>query len=340
MKAVVLADVETIEVQDIAEPRHAPDEVLIRVGAGGICGSDMHAFHGRHPFRKPPVTMGHEAAGEVVAVGRDVTRVAVGDRVAIEPQIACMRCSLCLRGLSNLCQTVRRPGLGWEGTFAELMTAPERVVYRLARDTPFEVGALVEPAAVAMRAFRRGDVRMGDRVAVLGAGPIGGMIAHVAQRARAGALLVTDIKDFNLTFMHDLGIPDAVDPRQVDVFERCTEMTSGEGFDVVFVCPGKRDVVAEAARAVSAGGTLLLFTMAPPGEKWNADLFDLYFREVTVRPSYSCGPDDTSEALGRIARREVRVADLVSHRFPVGDSVEAFARARALEGSMKVAITF
>ena len=112
------------------------------------------------------------------------------------------------------------------------------------------------------------------------------------------------------------------------------------GFDVVFVCPGKRDVVAEAARAVAAGGTLLLFTMAPPGETWNADLFDLYFREVTVLPSYSCGPDDTSEALARIARREVPVADLVSHRFPVGDSVEAFARARSLEGSMKVAITF
>ena len=112
------------------------------------------------------------------------------------------------------------------------------------------------------------------------------------------------------------------------------------GFDVVFVCPRKSEAVAEAARAEAAGGTLLLFTMAPPGETWNADLFDLYFREVTVMPSYSCGPDDTSEALERIARREVRVADLVSHRFPVGDSVEAFARARALEGSMKVAITF
>ncbi len=112
------------------------------------------------------------------------------------------------------------------------------------------------------------------------------------------------------------------------------------GFDVVFVGPGKREVVEDAFEAVAPGGTLLLFTMAPPGETWSAGLFDLYFREISVIPSYSCGPDDTAEALDRIARREVRVADLISHRFPVSRAADAFDRARAPEGAMKVAITF
>ena len=337
MKAVVLADVETIEVQDIAEPRHAPDEVLIRVGAGGICGSDMHAFHGRHPFRKPPVTMGHEAAGEVVAVGRDVTRVAVGDRVAIEPQIACMRCSLCLRGLSNLCQTVRRPGLGWEGTFAELMTAPERVVYRLAPDTPFEVGALVEPAAVAMRAFRRGNVRMGDRVAVLGAGPIGGMIAHIAQRARAGALLVTDIKDFNLTFMHALGIPDAVDPRHVDVFERCTEMTSGEGFDVVFVTSPNDDGITDAIALARPGGRVV--QVAIYGRPVPVDATQAVLREVELRATLTYSPDDFALTTAMIRDGLLDAEAFITQRYPMWNADTAFGDIAGGMNHVKVMLT-
>jgi L-iditol 2-dehydrogenase len=335
MKAVVLADVGKIEVRNIEEPAcHERDDVLIRVGAGGICGSDMHAFHGRHPFRKPPVTMGHEAAGEVVAVGRDVTRVKVGDRVAVEPQIACMRCSLCLRGLSNLCQDVRRPGLGWEGTFAELMTAPERVVYRLGPDTPFEVGALVEPAAVSLRAFRRGEVRMGDRVAVLGAGPIG---AHIAQRARVGALLVTDIKDFNLAFMHRIGIADAVDPRRVDMLEQGRAMTEGEGFDVVFVTSPNDDGITDAIGLARPGGRVV--QVAIYGRPVPVDATQAVLREVELRATLTYSPDDFRLTTAMIRDGQLDAQAFITQRYPMWDADSAFEDIAGGMNHVKVMLT-
>jgi L-iditol 2-dehydrogenase len=337
MRAVVLASVEQIEVQDVDEPDYGRDEVLIRIGAGGICGSDMHAYRGHHPFRKPPVIMGHEAAGEVVAVGQDVTRVAVGDRVAVEPQIACQRCSLCLRGLSNLCQDVRRPGLGWGGTLAELMSAPERVVYRLNRDTPFELGALVEPAAVAMRAFRRGDARVGDRVAVLGAGPIGGLIAHIAQRARAGALLVTDIKEFNRSFMHRIGIADAVDPREVDAFRCRDEMTDGEGFDVVFVTSPNPEGITDAINLARPGGRIV--QVAIYGRPLPIDATQAVLREVEIRATLTYSPDDFRLTTEMIRDGHLDAHSFITHRYSIWDAPAAFSDIAGGMDHVKVMLT-
>jgi L-iditol 2-dehydrogenase len=134
------------------------------------------------------------------------------------------------------------------------------------------------------------------------------------------------------------GAADVVDVTREGIAAGARRLSGGSGFDFVFVGPGKSEVVREAFEATAAGGTLLLFTMAPPGEAWDVALQDLYFREVTVVPSYSCGPDDTRESLDAIASRRVRVGDLVSHRFPIADAADAFARARQPEGAMKVVL--
>jgi 2-desacetyl-2-hydroxyethyl bacteriochlorophyllide A dehydrogenase len=323
MRAVVLTDVETIEVQDIEAPDHGPDEVLIRVGAGGICGSDIHAYRGHHPFRRPPVVMGHEAAGEVVAVGSGVTDLQPGDRVAVEPQIACMSCSLCLAGLTNLCQRARRPGFGWGGTFAEYMMAPRRVVYRLGPDTPFELGALVEPAAVAMRAFRRGDVRLGDRVAVLGAGPIGGLIAHISQRAHPGALMVSDVKPFNLRFVASLGIEDAVNAGEDDVVEAGRELTGGDGFDVVFVTSPNDSGLVDAVQLARPGGRIV--QVAIYGRQIPFDATQAVLREVEVRGSLTYSPDDFRLTTQMISDGSLDAAAFITHRYPLDDAAAAFS---------------
>ncbi len=337
MRAVVLSDVERVEVHDIPEPEFGADEVLIRVGAGGICGSDMHAYYGHHPFRKPPVVLGHEAAGEVVAVGTDVTRVAVGDRVAVEPQIACLKCPVCLRGFTNLCQDVRRPGLGWGGTFAELMMAPERVVYPLNPDTPFELGALVEPAAVAMRAFRRGGVRAGDRVAVLGAGPIGGLIAHIAERARAGVLMVTDIKAFNLDFMRQLGIEHAVDPSATDVAAVRDQLTGREGFDVVFNTSPHANGLTDAIALARPGGRIV--QVAIYGAPVPIDATQAVLREVEVRASLTYSPDDFRLTTEMIRRGVLDAQAFITQRYSIWDAGAAFADIAGGMSHVKVMLT-
>ncbi len=338
MRAVVLTAVETIEVHDIEEPRFGDDEVLIRVGAGGICGSDLHAYRGHHPFRVPPVVMGHEAAGEVVAVGSAVTRCAVGDRVAIEPQIACGRCASCLRGESNLCQDVRRPGLRWGGTFAELMTAPDRVVYRLAPETPFEIGALVEPAAVAMRAFRRGEMRLGDRVAVLGAGPIGGLIAHIAERARPSLLMVSDVKPFNLRFVTEtLRIEHAIDAGRCDVVDAGRLLTDDDGFDIVFVTAPHERALLDAVELARPGGRVV--QVAIYGQPIPFDATRAVLREVEVRASLTYAPDDFRLTTEMIVNGTLDAASFITHRYPLEDADRAFADIAAGMDHVKVVLT-
>ena len=323
MRAVVLTEVETIEVQDVQVPSHGPDEVLIRVGAGGICGSDMHAYRGHHPFRRPPVVLGHEVAGEVLEIGAQVTGFRPGDRVAVEPQIACMSCTLCLRGLTNLCQAARRPGLGWGGTFAEFMIAPERVVYRLREDTPFELGALVEPAAVAMRAFRRGEVRLGDRVAVLGAGPIGGLIAHISDRAHPGVLMVSDIKPFNLRLIESLGIENAVNASEIDVVEAGRDLTGGDGFDVVFVTSPNDSGLMDAVQLARPGGRVV--QVAIYGRQIPFDATQAVLREVEVRASLTYSPDDFRLTAEMISDRSLDAGAFITHRYGLDRAADAFS---------------
>jgi L-iditol 2-dehydrogenase len=321
MKAVVLTDMETIEVREVPEPTIAPEEVLIKVGAGGICGSDMHAYRGHHPFRKPPVVMGHEVAGEVIETGSQVSKVQVGDRVAVEPQISCMTCSLCLRGLSNLCQRTRRPGLHWGGTFAELIGAPERVVYPLHRDTPFEIGALVEPAAVAMRAVRRGNVQMGDRVCVLGAGPIGGLNAHIAQQTRAGVVLATDIKPFNVQFMESLGIQTA-NPTDTDLLELRDQLTGGDGFDVVLLTSPNPDGLTNAVALARPGGVVV--QVAIYGEAIEIDATQAVLKEVEMRASLTYSPDDFRLTTELIRDGHLAAERFITRRYSMWNAPQAF----------------
>ena len=210
MKGAVLAATKRIEVQEVDEPAYGEDEVLIDVKACGVCGSDLHAYRGFHPFRRPPVVLGHEVAGQVVSVGPAVRDVRVGDRVAVEPQIYCGTCNFCVGGLPNFCVAMRRPGLRWGGTLAERMMAPEKVLYTLAPAVSYEEGAVVEPLAVAYRGLRTGQITMGQRVAVLGAGPIGTLVSMLCTAAQVSTLMVTDIKGYNLNFVRSLGVQHAI----------------------------------------------------------------------------------------------------------------------------------
>jgi L-iditol 2-dehydrogenase len=227
---------------------------------------------------------------------------------------------------------------------AELVRIPagnlSRDTLRIPDALSDEEASFVEPLATVVKALRRARFSKGQSLLVVGLGPAGQLAIRLARALGASKIAGADRVASRLELASTGSGADTVIDVSREALGAAARRIAPEGFDVVFVCPGKRDVVAEAFSSASSGGTVLLFTMAPPGEVWPADLFELYFREVAVVPSYSCGPDDTREALDRIARREVRVADLVSHRYPIERAAEAFGRARVLEGVMKVAITF
>ena len=340
MKAVRIADDGSVSAVEMPEPVIGPGEALLETRVSGICGSDLLDWYVR---RKAGSVLGHEVAGVIRAIGPGVTDFRIGDRIAPHHHAPCLSCEACSAGRFVHCAEWRSSRLE-PGGMAELVRIPAG---NLSRDTlkipealSDEEATFVEPLATVVKAFRRAAFSAGQSALIVGLGPAGQLALRLARALGAARLVGADRVASRLAAATGASGADAVIDVAREGLADGSRRLAPQGFDLVFVCPGKRDAVAEAFEAVASGGTLLLFTMAPPGEVWPADLFQLYFREVTVRPSYSCGPDDTREALGRIARREVRVADLVSHRFPVAQAADAFAKARALEGVMKVAITF
>ncbi|MGA9834036.1 MAG: alcohol dehydrogenase catalytic domain-containing protein, partial [Trebonia sp.] len=193
MKAVKLQAPRLASVVEEPAPVAGPGEVVIRIDATGLCGSDLSTWLGHHPFRRPPVVLGHEAAGTVVAVAPDVTSIAPGTRVALCPLIACGRCASCRRGQENLCLDRRVPGVGWGGTYADFVTAPADRAFPVPDSVSMTAAALIEPAAVALRACRRAGLGQGTRLGVLGAGGIGTICALVADHLGAGQIVVTDV---------------------------------------------------------------------------------------------------------------------------------------------------
>jgi L-iditol 2-dehydrogenase len=216
----------------------------------------------------------------------------------------------------------------------------------LARDTrkipegmSFEEASFIEPLATVVKAFRRGRFRAGQSLLVVGLGTAGQLALLLARALGASRIVGADRVASRLARAKESGADDAFDVDRETLAGGARRFSGGRGFDFVFACPGKSAVVRAAADAVAPGGTLLLFTMTPPGEEIPLPGHDLYFREVSLVPSYSCGPDDTREALALLASRRVVVADLVTHRFPVEHAAKAFARARDPNGSVKVMIT-
>jgi L-iditol 2-dehydrogenase len=340
VKAVRVAADGSVGAVEVRVPSIGPGEALMATSVSGVCGSDLLDWYVR---RKAGSILGHEVSGTLRAVGPGVTDFRVGDRVVPHHHAPCLSCRACAAGRYVHCPSWRSSSLD-PGGMAELVRIPAANLtadtWKIPDAVTDEEASFVEPLATVVKALQRARFARGQSLLVVGLGPAGQLALRLGRALRASRAVGADRVASRLALASSASGAEAVIDVSKESLAAGARRIAPAGFDVVFVCPGKREVVAEAFEAVAPGGTLLLFTMAPPGEVWPANLFDLYFREVTVVPSYSCGPEDTREALERIARREVAVADLITHRYPVQEAAHAFARARALEGVMKVAITF
>jgi len=326
MRALYLTDARRLELRDAADPAVGADEVLIRVRACGICGSDVHGWDGSTGRRIPPMIMGHEAAGVVAAVGGEVDGLAEGDRVTFDSTIWCGRCRPCREGRINLCDDRRVLGVSCgeyrrDGAFAEYVAVPARVVYRLPDALSFAHAACIEPVSVAVHALRRSGAGRHHRVVVIGAGTIGACLVQVLKAGECETVLAVDPEPARRERALGFGADRACAP------EELAELV-GDGFDHAFEAVGAGETVGAALAALRKGGTCTL--VGNLAREVPFPLQDVVTRELSVIGSCaSCGEYPTCISL--MAEGTVDVAPLLSEVAPLADAQGWFERLEAGE---------
>lgn len=322
MKAAVLTKTRKIEIENIEKPEIKDNEVLIKVKSTGICGSDLHAYRGVHPFRKPPVVLGHEVAGIIVELGKKITEFKIGDKATVEPHIGCGKCEYCLEGNYNLCKEKKVPGVGdWIGAFSEYFVAPEKTIYKLSDDLSFDEGALIEPLAVGVHAVRQSGIKLGDSVAILGAGTIGLMNLIAAKQAGATKIFITDFLDYNLEKAKKLGADYVVNPSRENVSEKIKEI-SQYGVNKVIVTAAFKPVWEEALRISKKGGNICIVGMFD--EEAEVDFLDMLMAEKSIKTSWVYLREDFITAI-EIAKK-INLNTLITHKLSLDKASEGLKK--------------
>lgn len=236
----------------VDEPKE--QQVVIKIASSAICGSDLHIFKGKHPSAPLPVTIGHEFAGEVVAVGSKVSKVKIGDRVTVEPVIVCGKCRACRTGNYGYCENISFTYRVGDGAMADYITVEEPYVYKLPEHLSYSAGALIEPLAVAVHAVRRADIKLGEKVLVIGAGAIGILVAALCRRRGAAEVAIADFSQKRLNIALELGATMAINPSKQNVYDVVSKITDGVGMDKTFECVGLEATFNQAMMALRKNG--------------------------------------------------------------------------------------
>ena len=312
-----------VRIEERPVPKIGPGELLVRVRASGICGSDVLEWY---RIKKAPIVLGHEVAGEVAAVGEGVTRWRVGQRIAVSHHVPCNTCHYCLAGYHTACETLHTTNFD-PGGFAEYVRIPllqaDRGVFPLADNVSFEEGSFFEPLACVVRGQRSANLRPGQTVAVFGAGISGVLHIALAKALGAGRIVATDISEFRLNQARRFGA-DVVFDAKDDVPRLVREANGGRPADLVVVSAGALSAFKQALASVDRGGTVLCFATTDPGVELPVPLNEFWRNDVTLKPSYGNSPHDAKVALELIAARRVPVADMITHRLPLEDTPKGF----------------
>jgi len=341
MRALVLSEYKHLAIEDAPKPQPADDELLIRIRACGICGSDVHGFDGSTGRRIPPIVMGHEAAGVIEAVGSGVRSFRVGDRVTFDSTVYCGDCFYCRRGQVNLCDRrevigVSTPLFRRMGAFAEYVTVPERIAYALPDTMPFAHAALIEAASVAVHGASLTPLEPGDAAVVVGAGMIGLLTLQAIREAGAERVFVVDVDDTRLEMARGLGATETFNSKTQNVVAEIQKRTEGRGADVALECVGITDAIGLAIESVRKGGAVTLVGNVAP--KIELALQSVVSRQIRLQGSCaSCG--EYPECIAMMADGRIRVEPLISAVAPLKDGARWFQRLYDREpGLLKVVL--
>ncbi|KQV64461.1 zinc-dependent alcohol dehydrogenase family protein [Rhizobium sp. Root1220] len=323
MKAVRLEATGKLFLREVERPVPAPGELLVRIEACGICGTDRHLYHGEFPS-KTPVTIGHEFAGIVEELASGVSGFRVGMRVTGDPNIVCGRCAECQRGRVNLCGNLQAIGIHRDGGFAEYVCIPQEQAFELPAALDPLHGAFCEPLACCLHGIDLADIKAGSSVIVLGGGVMGLLVVQLARLAGATRVVLVTRSEEKRRLAIQLGATATADPSSGDIAVRLTAeggLLPG-GAEVVIECAGVAETIEQAPRLARRGGTVVILGVMPQGAKITIEPFDLLFREIKLVNSF-LNPFTHGRAAALIASNEIRIEPLISRRISLGEAVEA-----------------
>jgi len=341
MKALVLEEYNKLVYKDMPDPRAGPDEVLVQIKAGGICGSDVHGMDGSTGRRIPPLIMGHEAAGVIAGVGSNVQKYHPGQRVTFDSTVYCGTCFFCRRGDINLCDHRRVLGVSCDdyrqhGTFAEYVAVPERIIYPLPEKISFEQSAMVEPCSVAFHAVDITTRALNDNAVVVGAGIIGLLVIQTLRASGCGQIIAVDLESQRLELARQLGADVGLNPDGADVAAEIKKMTGKRGAAMAFDAVGINASLQTALNCLRKGGALTLIGNLNP--QVDLALQTVVTGEINVQGSCA-SRGDYPACLDMIARGAIDVDALISASAPLADGAQWFERLYAKEkGLIKVVL--
>lgn len=311
-----------IEFQNVPIPEPGPEQVLVKIMKIGICGSDIHVYHGTHPFTSYPVTQGHELSARIVKIGTNVKQFSVGQKVTIEPQVYCGECYPCTHGKYNLCESLKVMGFQTTGTASEYFAVDASKVTPIPENMTFNEGAMIEPLAVTIHAAKRFSELAGAKVAILGCGPIGILLAQSCKALGAEVVMITDVSDYRLSLAKACGADFTVNTLHRDFGEAMLEAFGPDKADVIYDCAGNDITMGQAIKYARKGSTIIL--VAVFGKMANVDLAVLNDHELDLNTTMMYRHEDYVEAIRLVEEKKIQLKPLMSKHFAFLDYQQAY----------------
>ncbi len=333
----VMTEPKKIVFREIPIPEPKEQEVLVKIMKIGICGSDIHVYHGTHPFTNYPITQGHEVSGEIVKLGNKVEGFCVGQKVTIEPQVTCGTCYLCRTGKYNLCENLKVMGFQTTGTASEYFAVDADKITLLPEEISYDEGAMIEPLAVAVHAVNQSGDITDKNIVIIGAGPIGNLVAQAAKAKGARSVLVSDISECRLKIVRECGIDLVVNTKNKDFGEAVLECFGKDKADIIYDCAGNDVSIGQAIKYARKGSQIIL--VAVFGKMANVDLAVLNDHELDLNTTMMYRHEDYLEAIQLVKDKKINLVRLMTNHFSFKQYQEAYEYIDTnKENTMKVLI--
>ena len=337
MRVAVYYNNRDVRIEEKPIPEINDDEILVKVMASGICGSDVMEWY---RIKKAPIVLGHEISGIVEKVGKNVKNFKIGDRVMVSHHVPCMKCHYCLNNHHTACETLHKTNI-YPGGFSEFIRVPkinvELGTFKLPDNVSFEEGTFVEPIGTVVRAQRLADLNKNDIVLVVGSGISGLMHVKAAKSKNVRKIIAVDINQYRMDAAKRFGA-DFVFNANDDIPEQIKEVNENRLADKVIVCTGALAAAKQALQCVDKGGTILFFAVPKPDERFEIPINDFWRNEVKIMTSYGAAPDDLREALNLIKDKKINVADMITHKLKFDEIQEGFKLVAEAKESIKVIV--
>lgn len=337
MRAAVYYNNNDVRLEERAIPKISEGEVLVKVIASGICGSDVMEWY---RIKKAPLVLGHELSGEIVEVGQGVSKYKKGDRVFVTHHVPCNTCHYCLIGHHSTCDTLRTTNFE-PGGFAEYIRVPKINVDRgtvvLPEEISYEEGTFIEPLACCFRGLRLSNFKAGQKILVIGSGISGLLHIQLAKALGAGKIIATDISEYRLSAAKKNGADEIINARE-DVPKKLKEINKGMSADLVIICTAAETAIQQGLQSVDRGGTILFFAPTNPDVKVPIPLWDIWRNEITLTTSYAASGKDITATMALIANKRVNLKDMITHRLGLADAGKGFKLVAEAKESIKVVI--